>query len=146
MFNNVSNICIAVNNLADAVKIFTDVYGLECLRASTIPALQRKSAVFRIGDCGIELQEPLDRNSGRLAQHLRERGEGLFMVEFKVDNAELEMNALQAKGVQFLDPNVDGYEAWRRKGHKYLIPRQPKTCGAQLSIVEKGSSFVPGLP
>jgi len=132
MFTKIHNVVIAVNNLEEAVKQYTDSLGLKVSKSGPLPHLGIKNAFFPIGDAVLELIEPLDHEKGPVANALKSRGEGLYMIELEVKDVDGAVQELTKKGVRLL--NAD--PASRAKGAAVFIHPQ-STKGVLIQLVKK---------
>jgi len=80
----VDHIGVAVSNLEEALKIYTDVLGLT------------------LHDTEIELLESTDPE-GPIAKFIEKRGEGIQHIAFRVDDIEEALEQMRQKGVRLID-------------------------------------------
>ena len=95
MFKKLDHVGIIVKNLDEALKLYSDIFGLN---SSDMNIVSIKDAGIRIvllpiGDNSIELIEPSGTKS-RFAQHLRERGEGLFHLSIFTEDFDFAKSVL----------------------------------------------------
>lgn len=132
MFTKIHNIVVAVKNVEEAAKVYTDNFGLQVSRSGTVPELGIKNALFPIGDATIELIEPLDPQQGPVTKFLQGRGEGVYMVELEVESIDAAIQALGEKGVRLLGADPES----RAKGSRVFIhPQSAK--GVLIQLVQK---------
>lgn len=101
MMNRVDHIGIAVKNLDESVKYYTEILGLKLLRIEDVPTQNVRVAFIDAGNVHIELLEPLSEE-GAIYNHIQKRGEGIQHICFSVDNIRAEMSELKEKGVRLL--------------------------------------------
>jgi methylmalonyl-CoA/ethylmalonyl-CoA epimerase len=135
MFNKIRAIHIAVKNLEEAAKLYTDSYGLQVSKSDTLPVLGIKNAILPIGDAVIELIEPLDPQQGPVAKFLQSRGEGVYMIALEVDDIDSAIQSLQDKDVRLLSADDES----RAKGIPVFIHPQ-STKGLLIELVQKASA------
>ncbi len=129
MFTKIHNIVIAVKNVEEAAKEYTDNFGLQASRSGTAPELGIKNAFFPIGDAIIELIEPLDPEQGPVARFLQTRGEGVYMIDLEVENIDSAVQSLREKNVRLLGADPES----RAKGSSVFIhPQSAKGVLIQL--------------
>ena len=87
---------IAVADLAEAERIFTDVLGVAPYKREEV-ASEGSSRRFQTGDSKVELLEATSPESA-IARHLEKRGPGLHHVAFLVDDLEAELSRLEEEG------------------------------------------------
>ncbi len=132
MFKRIRFIQVAVNNVAEAARDYRELFGLEADAAESgdWPGLGIRNAMLPIGDAVIELIEPFDPEEGPLPRFLQNRGEGLYMMSWEVDDLDEAIKSLQAKGVRLTNADPDS----RARGVPVFI--HPKsTHGVLIHLV-----------
>ena len=89
---------IAVRDLAEALKLFTDILGVPSGNTETYDRYGMRFNLCPLGDAYLELIEPTSAE-GALAESIEQRGEGLHHIAFKVSNLEETMARLRDKGM-----------------------------------------------
>lgn len=107
MFNKIRVVHIAVNNIGDAVKDYSECFGLEVSRSAELPELGIRSAVMPIGDAVIEFITPIDSTNRALAHFLQNRGEGIYMMGWEVDNLKESIRSLRGKGIHMTSADTE---------------------------------------
>ncbi|MDP2916348.1 MAG: methylmalonyl-CoA epimerase [Dehalococcoidia bacterium] len=102
MITKVKHIGIAVNNIDEAVKLYTDVLGLKVVATETLEEQKVKTAIIPVGESEIELLESTDPE-GTIAKFIEKRGEGLHHIALGVDNIEEAIKTVKAKGIPLID-------------------------------------------
>ena len=132
MFNKLTCVHIAVKNIDSAAKDFSVYFGLEMSKKEELPALGIRNALFSIGDASIELIEPIDHEQGPLAQFLQNRGEGMYMMAWEVENLDEAILELQKKGVRLINAETEA----RARGAVVFI--HPKSAhGVMIELLER---------
>lgn len=98
----VDHIGIAVKNLDETVKFYTDVLGLEMGGTEVVEEQKVKVAFLPIGDTEVELLESTSED-GPIAKFIEKNGEGVQHIAFKVDNIEEAIAYMQEKGMRMID-------------------------------------------
>jgi len=98
----VDHIGVAVNNIAEASKLYEDLLGLTNAGSETVQEQKVTTAFFPVGDTEVELLESTAPD-GPIAKYLEKRGEGVHHIAFRVDNIEEALAELKAKGVKLID-------------------------------------------
>ena len=132
MFTKIHNVVIAVNNVEEAAKLYTDTFGLKVSKSGTLPEMGIKNAHLPIGDATIEFIEPLDPQQGPVTKFLQNRGEGLYMIELEVESIDSAVRSLTEKGVRLLGADPES----RAKGSQVFIHPQ-STKGVLIELVQK---------
>jgi methylmalonyl-CoA epimerase len=98
----IDHIAIVVENLAAALEIYGDALGMTVSHIETISEQDVKIAFLPSSDSEIELLEPLSQDSG-IGRYLAKRGEGLHHICLEVEDIEVTLAGLKARGVQLID-------------------------------------------
>jgi methylmalonyl-CoA/ethylmalonyl-CoA epimerase len=102
MIKRVHHIGIVVRSLEEAYPFYRDALGLPLHKETTIEEQGVRAALLTLGDCEIELLEPIDPQGG-VARFLERRGEGLHHICFETDDIEAELAGLKERGVELID-------------------------------------------
>ena len=130
MIKKVNHIGIAVNSIEDAVKLYTDVLGLEVKEIEIVEEQKAKTAIIPVGETKIELIESTDPE-GTIARHIERRGEGLHHLALEVSDIQSALETLKEKGIPLVDENPrTGVE------NSKIAFLHPKVTKALIEIVE----------
>jgi methylmalonyl-CoA/ethylmalonyl-CoA epimerase len=102
MIKGVRRVIVAVQDLEAALTLYRDALGLPVAEELSLPANGLKLVRLDAGGTIIELMQPLD-STGPVADFLRRNGEGLHHIALEVDDIELEMRTLLARGIDLID-------------------------------------------
>ncbi len=102
MIKKINHIGIAVNSIEDAVKLYTDVLGLEVKGIEIVEEQKAKTAIIPVGETKIELIESTDPE-GAIARHIERRGEGLHHLALEVSDIQSALEILKEKGIPLVD-------------------------------------------
>ena len=132
MIRKINHIGIAVNSIEDAVKLYTDVLGLELKDIEIVEDQKVRTAIIPVGESKIELLESTDPG-GVIAKYIEKRGEGVHHLALEVGNIQDALEILEKKGVLLIDdkPRV-GVEDTRIG---FLHPKKAKVL---IELVEVG--------
>jgi methylmalonyl-CoA epimerase len=86
MIEKVDHIGIIVRDLDKAIKVYSEALGLKLKMTEVLEEYQVKIAFIPVGETLIELIEPL--GPGRAQQFLKEHGEGLHHICFRVTDID----------------------------------------------------------
>lgn len=130
--NKINHIGIAVNNIDEAVKLYTEVLGLKLAHVEVVEDQKAKTAIIPVGETKIELIQSTSPD-GAIAKYIEKRGEGIHHIALEVDNIQDSLKTLSEKGVSLIDEKP-------RKGIEntsiaFLHPRATKIL---LELVEPG--------
>jgi len=98
----VDHIGVAVSNLEEALKIYTEVLGLKLHGTEVVEEQKVRVAFMPVGDTEIELLESTDPE-GPIAKFIEKRGEGIQHIAFRVDDIEEALEQMRQKGVRLID-------------------------------------------
>jgi len=98
----VDHIGIAVKNLDETLKFYTDILGLECQGTEVVEEQKVRVAFLPVGDTEVELLESTT-DDGPIARFIEKNGEGMQHIAFKVDNIEEAIAYMQEKGMRMID-------------------------------------------
>jgi methylmalonyl-CoA epimerase len=130
MIKRVNHIGIAVNNIDDALKLYTEVLGLKVSKIEVVVDQKARTAIIPLGDTKIELIESTAPD-GAIAKHIEKRGEGLHHLAFEVTDIEGTLAELKEKGIPLVDEQPrTGVENTR------IAFLHPKGTKVLLEIVE----------
>lgn len=128
----VNHIGIAVANLDEAKKLFSDTLGFRCADEKTLSERGVKIAFLETGNTTIELLEGIGEAS-TVSKFVRERGAGIHHICFEVSGIERVMAELAAAGARLIDEKPRaGAEG---KPVAFLHPKS--TMGVLIELIEK---------
>ncbi len=102
MVVKIDHIGIAVNSIEEAVKLYTEVLGLEVSSMETVEEQKVRTAIISVGESKIELLESTSPE-GTIAKFIEKRGEGIHHLALGVSNIEDALETLKAKGIPLID-------------------------------------------
>jgi len=132
VISKIDHIGIAVSNLDETVKLYTDFLGLKVEKTETHEEQKVKVAFVPVGDTEFELLEPTDPESA-IAKFIKSRGEGIQHIALRVENIEKAIGELKEKGMRFIDekPRIGA-------GNTKIVFLHPKTThGVLLEMVQQ---------
>lgn len=100
--NKIEHIGIAVSNLEDAIKTYTELLNTPCYKTEEVASEGVKTAFFQIGDSKIELLEATHDESP-IAKFIAKKGQGIHHIAFDVTDIEASIAAYKEKGFQLLN-------------------------------------------
>ena len=127
----VDHISIAVKDLETTKKIYKEDLGLEPAYEYIAPLEKIKVARYFIGEVAVELMESTAPD-GEVAKFIASKGEGVFLMSYRVDDLAQAMQELQEKHVQLIDSKPR--EIF---GTKYAFIHHPdKLSGVLTELIE----------
>jgi len=130
MIEKIDHIGIAVSNLEDAIKLYSEALGLKIKEIEIVEEQKARVAIIPVGESTIELLEST-ASDGPIAKHIEKRGEGIHHLALRVNNVGDALEILKEKGILLVDKEP-------RKGSRntkmaFLHPKGPK---ALIELVE----------
>lgn len=101
LVSNIAHLGIAVKDLDDALVFYRDALGLPLVKTEHLTSQGVKVALLRLGDCAVELLEPVPGSA--LDRFLERRGEGLHHVALHTDDIAAALAALKEKNAALID-------------------------------------------
>ena len=98
----IDHICFAVENLERTKKIYEENFGLVPTVEYVAESESIKVARYYIGEVAVEFMESTGPE-GEVAKFIEKRGEGVFLISYKVDDLDGALAELKAKGVDLID-------------------------------------------
>ena len=98
----VDHIGIAVKDMEQAKKFYTEVLGMTAMGEEVVEEQKVKVCFIPCGDSEVELLESTSPD-GPVAKFIEKNGEGIQHIAFKVDNIEAALTALKEEGVRLID-------------------------------------------
>jgi methylmalonyl-CoA epimerase len=102
MVRKVSHIAIAVPNVDDAARFYSEKLGLAMVGREDVAGSNVTVGFIPVGDTRIELVQPAAPDSP-ITKFLETRGPGLQHICFEVDDVAAELKRLDAAGVKLID-------------------------------------------
>ncbi len=99
---HVDHIGIAVKNIEQAGKFYTDLLGLDIQGIENVADQKVNVGFIPITDSEVELLESTDPD-GPVAKFIKSRGEGFQHIAFRVENITEALEELKSKGVRLID-------------------------------------------
>ncbi len=132
MIEKLDHIGIAVKDIDEALKFYSDALGLGCTHIEEVAGQNVKIAFLPVGDVNLELLQATDPE-GAVAKFIERKGEGIQHIAFRVDNIESAMAALKEKEVEFIDtiPRTGAH------GSKIAFLHPRSSHGVLIELVEK---------
>jgi len=133
MFVGFDHVGVAVKNLEEAVKVYSEILGFKLEGIHVLNERKVKVAFFSSGGEGrIELLEPIGSDSP-VVKFLESRGEGIHHIAVKVKNIEKTLEEFKRKNIMLVDekPRVGA------EGAKIAFIHPKSTKGVLMELVEK---------
>jgi methylmalonyl-CoA/ethylmalonyl-CoA epimerase len=127
----IDHICIAVRDLEKARQVYEEDLGLELHTLYVAESEKIKVARYYVGDVALELMEATEPDSD-VGRFVERRGEGFFLISYRVDDVDEALAELKAKGRQTIDDRPR-----ELMGNRYAFIHRPKElCGVLTEILD----------
>ncbi len=127
----IDHICIAVKNLAQARKVYEETLGLELALTYVAESEKIRVARYYLGDVALELMESTDP-SGDVARFIEKKGEGVFLMSYRVDDVNAGLTDLKNQGKHLIDKKPR-----HLMGNRYAFITPPgEMCGVLTEILD----------
>ncbi len=98
----IDHLGIAVNNIDDGKKFWSDILGLAFEGTETVAPQKVTTAFFPVSESEVELLESTSPD-GPVAKYIEKRGTGIQHVAFRVPDIDAALAELKSKGVRLID-------------------------------------------
>jgi methylmalonyl-CoA/ethylmalonyl-CoA epimerase len=132
MFEKIDHIGIAVANLEEALKFYSDQLKLESTGTEVVEEQKVKVAFFPVGESKIELLESTDPE-GPVGKFVEKKGGGVHHVSFRVSNIEEKIKQLKKQGVALIDEKP----RYGAGGAKIAFLHPKSTGGVLIELCER---------
>ena len=128
----IDHIGIAVNDLEEALELYTDIFRLEIKKIEEFKDLKVKIAFLPIGEVMVKLVQPTSKDAP-LAKRIRENGEGLYHLALRVENVGEAVKKMEQSGIEMRDkePRLGGM------GSKIAFSKPDSTHNVIIELVER---------
>jgi methylmalonyl-CoA/ethylmalonyl-CoA epimerase len=98
----IDHICFAVKDLEDTKRIYRDDFGLVPDCEYIADSEKIKVARYYIGEVAVEFMESTSPD-GDVAKFIEKKGEGAFLISYKVDDLSKALEELKQKNIELID-------------------------------------------
>jgi len=113
MLEGIHHINFLVADLDAATLRYKDLFDIDAMTIESLPERGVRTARFELSGVWIVLVQPVDEQSEPM-RHLREHGEGLYLVSFAVENLDSATENLAAKSaINKATKSREGLSGWR---------------------------------
>ncbi len=102
MTTKIDHIAIAVPDIDEAARFYTEQLGLKMTGKEAVPDNKVVVGFIPVGETRIELVQP-DSPDSSVAKFIEKRGPGLQHICFQVDDIAAELTRLKAAGVRLIN-------------------------------------------
>jgi methylmalonyl-CoA/ethylmalonyl-CoA epimerase len=131
MLESIHHINFLVADLDAAMLRYKDLFDIDAMTIESLPERGVRTARFELSGVWIVLVQPVDEQSEPM-RHLRQHGEGLYLVSFGVEDLDAATEDLAAKGaINKATKSREGLQGWR------VIDLEPGTVfGALIQLTQ----------
>lgn len=115
----IDHICIAVHNLREAEQHFYELFEMQPDEHYVHEGEKMEAARYFMGDVVLELITPTS-SEGEVAKFLRKRGEGFYLISFKVSDLKKTVKELKEKNIPLVDDVI--HRKWRDSNFTFIKP------------------------
>jgi methylmalonyl-CoA/ethylmalonyl-CoA epimerase len=133
MVIKLDHIGIAVSNLEESIKVYTDLLGMKLQGTETVEEQKVKTAFLPLGETEIELLESTAPD-GPIGKFIEARGQGIQHLAFRVDDLEAALAELKAKGVRLIDEKP----RYGAGGARIAFLHPKATNGVLIELCQRG--------
>lgn len=134
----IDHICIAVRSVDTARKVYEEILGLEpdCEYVAAEESI--RVVRYYVGTVAVEIMEPTNETC-EVAKFIEGRGEGLFLMSYRVDDVEQALEELHAAGHKTIDRKPRCL-----MGNRYAFIDPPGAMHGVLNEILDGQFEQPG--
>ncbi|MDR3568984.1 MAG: VOC family protein [Syntrophobacteraceae bacterium] len=128
----IDHICFAVKDLEKTKEVYRRDFGLEPACEYVAESEKIRVARYRMGEVAVEFMESTSPE-GEVAKYIEARGEGFFLISYKVDDLPKAMDELRAKNVRLIDKKPR-----ELYGNRYAFVHHPRELNGVLTELLDG--------
>ena len=129
---SLDHVGIAVENLDEALELYTKLLGLEVKGTEVVEAQKVRTAFLPLGGTELELLESTDPE-GPIGRFIAARGQGVQHLAFRVEDIDAALVELKAAGMRLID-EVPRYGAG---GARIAFLHPKATNGVLVELCER---------
>ena len=127
----IDHICIAVKDLDKARQVYEGDLGLEPHTVYVAESEKIRVVRYYVGEVALELMEATEPDSD-VGRFVAKRGEGVFLISYRVDDVDEALAELKAKGRKTIDQKPR-----ELLGTRYAFVHHPRElCGVLTEIMD----------
>jgi methylmalonyl-CoA/ethylmalonyl-CoA epimerase len=127
----IDHICFAVRDLEKTKQIYRDNFSLVPEVEYIAESEYIKVARYYVGEVAVEFMESTSPR-GEVAKFIEKRGEGVFLISYKVDDLDRALGELKQKGQRLIDEKPRALF-----GNRYAFVQRPdELCGVLTELLD----------
>jgi methylmalonyl-CoA/ethylmalonyl-CoA epimerase len=128
----IDHICFAVRDLEETKRVYEADFGLTPKYEYTAESEKIRVARYYVGEVAVEFMESTAPD-GEVAKFISSRGEGVFLISYKVDNLSRAIQELKEKNIELIDSKPR-----ELFGNKYAFVHHPTKLNGVLTELLEG--------
>jgi methylmalonyl-CoA/ethylmalonyl-CoA epimerase len=128
----IDHICFAVKDLEETKKVYMNDFGLIPKYEYIAESEKIKVARYYVGEVAIEFMESTAPD-GEVAKFIHSRGEGVFLISYKVDDLSKAIQELKEKNIELIDSKPR-----ELFGNRYAFVHHPTKLNGVLTELLEG--------
>jgi methylmalonyl-CoA/ethylmalonyl-CoA epimerase len=128
----IDHICFAVKDLEETKRVYKEDFGLTPTYEYVAESEKIKVARYLIGEVAVEFMESTAPD-GEVAKFINSRGEGAYLIAYKVDDLSKAMEELKGKKVKLID-----HQPRELFGTRYAFVHHPNKLHGVLTELLEG--------
>lgn len=128
----IDHIGIAVESLAQGLKLYAADLACEAEPPVEVPQEQVRVVMIRLGESRIELLEPTSDDSP-IAKFIAKRGAGLHHLAIKLNDLDAAVERLRTSGRRLV---TDSIRSGGAGGYRYIFVHPKSATGVLLELIE----------
>jgi methylmalonyl-CoA/ethylmalonyl-CoA epimerase len=128
----IDHICFAVKDLEETKKVYKEDFGLIPKYEYIAESEKIKVARYYVGEVAVEFMESTAAD-GEVARFISSRGEGVFLISYKVDNLSKAIQELKEKKIELIDSKPR-----ELFGNRYAFVHHPTKLNGVLTELLEG--------
>ena len=102
MFGRIDHVGVAVEDLDQAVVLYTERFGMTEQHRETVEEFGVEAVLLEVGEGHVELLEPLSEESA-IGRFLARNGPGVHHVAYQTDDIDATLERVRRAGVEAID-------------------------------------------
>jgi methylmalonyl-CoA/ethylmalonyl-CoA epimerase len=142
MIENVEEVVLAVDNQDEVVALFEDLFGLDFKDSWTVPADNMSVRCAHIGNTMFHVVSSMTPDAV-IAKFIRDRGEGIHHIAFRVRDMDEMVTRLRHKGIKLVPEEPISLGP---SGPSYIFVHPKSVHGVMIELIWPGKREGVGNP
>lgn len=131
MLENIEEVVLAVQHQDEVVALFEELFGLEFKDSWVVPADSMKVKCAKVGDTQFHIVASTSPDAV-IARFIRDRGEGIHHIAFRVGDLDETITRLREKGIRLVPENPIVLGPVR-----YIFVHPKSAHGVMIELIER---------